>query len=732
ATSQTYLQEGFDTEIPATWSVTDGGGATGDSWISGQQGGINSLNGTNCAIVDSDANGNGTELIETLTSPVFDTTGAVSLFLDFDQYYNNIGGDSAVVEVFDGTSWVEVLNQTADIGAFNAPDTQHIDITSLSNANMQVRFVYNDGNVWAWYWLVDNVQVYNSTCDFPSGVSLANITDTSADLAWTPGGTETSWEVVVQPAGTGFPTGPGDMVTVNPYAITGLTATTDYEVYLRADCGADGLSNWVGPIVFRTLNTPPPPPVGVSCASGSSSFVYTAEFDTVDGWTGDLNGGDGTWEIPNDSGSGGTGPNAAFSGGGFMNYEASGGTTATASAVSPSIDLTTAVDGAELSFYMHAYGADMGTLNVGVSTSPAGPFTNVFAWAGELQTSGDEAWVPVGVNLDAYLGQVVYVEFSHTGTGDFEGDMSIDLVRVETCGSFCIAPSSINVSNVGGTVADVAWTGNNGESSWEYVVVPAGTGEPTGSGTVTGTNAIGLTGLDFSTDYEIWVRADCGGGTFSLWAGPVNFTTTIQSDYTIDCTQAPTNITYCYGNNDTTNWTFTSSDGSPIRITFNAGGIESCCDDIILYEGTDNTGAVIFQGNNGGDLAGLTFDSLGDSIFMEIDADGSVSCASGSFCCTAQWDFDVACATCVNPSATYDVVSNCVVGPEFFVDVDLTDLGSATSITVSDDQGSAPQTVTAVGVLQFGPYANNTPVVITVANDDDANCEISSSPLTQE
>ncbi|MEY8847200.1 hypothetical protein AB9K26_00135, partial [Psychroserpens sp. XS_ASV72] len=46
ATSQTYLQEGFDTEIPATWSVTDGGGATGDSWISGQQGGINSLNGT--------------------------------------------------------------------------------------------------------------------------------------------------------------------------------------------------------------------------------------------------------------------------------------------------------------------------------------------------------------------------------------------------------------------------------------------------------------------------------------------------------------------------------------------------------------------------------------------------------------------------------------------------------------------------------------------------------------
>ncbi len=729
--SQTYLQESFDTEIPATWTIDDGGAATGDSWISGLQGGVNGLNGSNCAIVDSDANGNGVELIETLTSPVFDTTGATNLFLDFDQFYNNIGDDTAIVEVFDGTSWVEVLNQSADAGDFDAPDQQSINITAYSNANMQVRFVYNDGNVWAWYWLIDNVIVYNALCPNPADLTLANLTDTSVDLSWT-AGSSTSWEIVVQPAGTGVPTGSGTAITTNPYTVTGLTPTTDYEIYLRADCGADGFSIWVGPINFRTFNTPPPPPLGVNCMSGSSSFVYTADFDTVDGWTGDINGGDGTWEIPNDSGSGGTGPDAAFSGASFMNYEASGATTATASAVSPAIDLTTAVDGAELSFQMHAFGADMGTLNVGVGTSPTGPFTTLFAWAGELQTSGADPWVPVGINLDTYLGQTIYVEFSHTGTGDFEGDMSIDLVRVETCGTFCIAPSSILVSNVGGTDADVTWIGNNGETSWEYVVVPAGTGEPTGSGTVTGSNTITLTNLNFSTDYEIWVRADCGGGTYSLWAGPVNFTTTIQSDYTIDCTQAPTNITYCYDNNDTTNWTFTSSDGSPLRLTFNAGGIESCCDDIILYEGTDNTGAVIYQGNNGGDLAGLTFDSLGDSMYLEIDADGSVSCASGSFCCTTQWDFDVACATCVNPQATYSVVSNCVIGPEFFIDVDLTDLGSATSITLSDDQGSADQTVGVTGVVQFGPYANNTPVVITVSNADDANCEISSAPLTQE
>ncbi|WP_323787315.1 choice-of-anchor L domain-containing protein [Psychroserpens sp.] len=730
--AQTYLQEDFDIEIPATWEIGDTGGATGDSWISGLQGGANGLNGSNVAIVDSDANGNGVELIEILTTPVFDTTGAVLLYLDFDQYYNNGGGDTAIVEVFDGTNWIEVLNQTADIGNFNAPDQQHIDITAYSNANMQIRFTYNDGNIWAWYWLLDNVIVYNSSCDFPSGITVENITDISADLNWTTGGAESNWEVVVQAAGTGEPTGSGTPTASIPYSVTGLTANTDYEVWIRSDCGVDGFSFWSGPINFRTFNTPPPAPVGVTCASGSSSFIYSAEYDTVEGWTGDLNGGDGTWEIPNDSGSGGTGPDAAFSGASFMNYEASGGTTATASAVSPAIDLTAAIDGAELSFYMHAFGADTGVMNVGVSNSATGPFTTLFTWSGELQTDGGQPWVPVGINLDAYLGQSIYVEFSHTGTGDFEGDMSIDLMRVETCGSFCIAPSSIIVSNIGGTSADINWNANNGETSWEYVVVPAGSGEPSGPGTTVGTTTVNETGLNFSTDYEVWLRADCGGGVFSSWAGPVNFTTTIQSDYTIDCTQAPTNITYCYDNNDTTNWTFTSSDGSPLRITFNAGGIESCCDDILIYDGVDNTGTLIFQGNNGGDLSGLTFDSVGDSMFFEIDSDGSVSCASGSGCCTAQWDFNVACATCVNPEATYSVVSNCVVGPEFFVDVDLTNLGSATSITISDDQGSAPQTVSALGVVTFGPYANNVPVIISVANDDDANCEITSSALTQD
>ncbi|OIQ27786.1 MAG: hypothetical protein BM564_11960, partial [Bacteroidetes bacterium MedPE-SWsnd-G2] len=200
----------------------------------------------------------------------------------------------------------------------------------------------------------------------------------------------------------------------------------------------------------------------------------------------------------------------------------------------------------------------------------------------------------------------------------------------------------------------------------------------------------------------------------------------------VDCALAPTTYNYCYGNNDDTAWLFVSTDGSPIRINFNAGGMESCCDDILIYDGEDNTGTLLYQGNNGGDLTGLTFDSTGDSMYVQLDTDGSVSCESNSFCCTTPLDFTVSCATCVNPQATYAVVQDCLNGPQFLVDVELTDLGSATSVTISDNQGSATQTVSAVGTYSFGPFANLTDVVITIDNDDDANCQISSPSLTQD
>ena len=330
-------------------------------------------------------------------------------------------------------------------------------------------------------------------------------------------GSATSLTISDNQGSTSQPLAMAGTVQFGPFA-----NTTDVVISILNDQDSNCFTNSGS---LTQSNCPPPAPVGVTCGSGSSTFIFTEEFDNASGWTGDLNNANGTWEIPDASGSSGTGPGSAFSGTNFMNFEASGNTTATASAVSPAIDLSTATDGAELSFYMHAYGDDMGTLNVKVGTSVAGPFTTVFTQAGELQTNASEAWIPVGVNLDAYLGQVIYLEFNHTGTGTgFEGDMSIDYVRVETCGSFCIAPSSITASVITQTSATISWVPNSGEGAWEYVIQAAGTGIPTGPGTSAIATNAGISSLNPATTYEVYVRAICGLEA-SIWGGPLTFTT---------------------------------------------------------------------------------------------------------------------------------------------------------------------------------------------------------------
>ncbi len=92
-------------------------------------------------------------------------------------------------------------------------------------------------------------------CPFPTSLVSSNITDTSADLSWTPGATETTWNIEYGP--TGYTQGTGTVisgVTTNPYTLSGLSASTSYDWYIQADCGADK-SPWSGPNTFIT--TPP-------------------------------------------------------------------------------------------------------------------------------------------------------------------------------------------------------------------------------------------------------------------------------------------------------------------------------------------------------------------------------------------------------------------------------------------------------------------------------------------
>ncbi len=94
------------------------------------------------------------------------------------------------------------------------------------------------------------------SCPKPKLLTASNLTTTSAQLAWTAGGTETAWNIEYGPAG--FAHGAGTTVNgiTNPYTLNGLASATGYEYYVKADCGGiNGSSSWAGPFSFYTTCT---------------------------------------------------------------------------------------------------------------------------------------------------------------------------------------------------------------------------------------------------------------------------------------------------------------------------------------------------------------------------------------------------------------------------------------------------------------------------------------------
>ncbi|WP_188407221.1 DUF4397 domain-containing protein, partial [Psychroflexus salis] len=90
---------------------------------------------------------------------------------------------------------------------------------------------------------------------------------------------------------------------------------------------------------------------------------------------------------------------------------------------------------------------------------------------------------------------------------------------------------------------------------------------------------------------------------------------------------------YCYDDSEFEEWRFDSDDGSALVIVFEAGSVESSFsgtwDDLIIYDGVDNTGTVLFNSDvDGNELTGLSFTAQSGSIYMTLDSDGSVSCQS--------------------------------------------------------------------------------------------------------
>ncbi len=94
------------------------------------------------------------------------------------------------------------------------------------------------------------------TCNVPTNLNATATAYNTANVTWTAGGTETSWNLQYRTGSANWTTLP---VNATTYQITGLAAQTTYEVRVQANCGNNNTSDWTAAVSFTTPAAPANP-----------------------------------------------------------------------------------------------------------------------------------------------------------------------------------------------------------------------------------------------------------------------------------------------------------------------------------------------------------------------------------------------------------------------------------------------------------------------------------------
>lgn len=469
-------------------------------------------------------------------------------------------------------------------------------------------------------------------CPHVENLAVTNIDDSNVTLTWSPGSSESVWEVVILPAG------PVDWDTVtninyaysNTYTESNLQSATEYSAYVRANCDAGDISDWER-IDFTTTQIP-------------AQLPYTCDFEMSNPeWGFYNNSGNNKWHIGTATNNGGTKSMYISNDNGATNAY---GTSYTNNWAYRDIFFPASTNGYIISFdwkataesccdYMNVFiGNVVEITNANCSNYSSGfngttklnssnmnqqsTFTNFnytlpgydtdgvrrlyFSWHNDGSVQHDppaavdnimisEITCPIPSNLAATNITATTVDLSWTENGTASEwivyhKISTDSIWTETtvystnyqltgltpemsysvrvasdCGNgtdisplsntiffttlpTCPAPSGLTVSNISQTNVDLAWTSNGAETSWDIVYGAVGFDIDTEGTIVTATtNPFTLTGLTAATNYQVYVRANCGSGDISNWSSPIQFNTTIcdlseQCEYTFICTDS--------------------------------------------------------------------------------------------------------------------------------------------------------------------------------------------------
>ena len=430
-------------------------------------------------------------------SPIFDLAGTETLSFvakksSVDEtlkimYYN-------VDENEDMTSRADTsLFQLLQTITINSTDYTSFDIplTDLVGSYRLAFYASTPGD----YMRIDEVTVSISNCSRPQVADITVVPAASSATINIADETNTAWIVYYKQASdeeyTAVP------ASTTEVTLTDLTATTQYSLYVVGDCGTSQ-SAPSSVINFRTR-----------CFDDAiSEFPYVEDFESG------LNCWDVSYTSTNSSSyqwnvvTTGTDPDCTPHGGSnmvkYQSYNASEGSTSTM--ISPAFDFS---QNMMMSFWMYrttSYASDNDSVLVYINNLPTEENATLLTTVTLHSTT--TGWEEQEIIFPTELSGTHYVILK--AVSDYGGNMYVDDLTIKVVPS-CMRPEAASVvaSDITSNSATISWTDNDeSHSAWnvyyrevgaeDYISVPA-------------TDvSVALTGLDASTQYEVYVTTDCG------------------------------------------------------------------------------------------------------------------------------------------------------------------------------------------------------------------------------
>ena len=535
---------------------------------------------------------------------------------------------------------------------------------------------------------------------------------------------------------SGIPLGPNDQIFIddengvpvgyyNPSIMAGLQPTTEYVFYLRTVCDGE-YSSWV-PTYFSTGCTMFELPFYESFEDDSLTWeCWSVEDLSPEGANNNLswtpitsNPVDGTrsvylWTIDNQ------GKNDDY-------------------LISPQLNLS-GNDRLKFSVMSFPNTDDVNSMSVLLSTTGSNPedFTEVLSETTEYPGY----WTEVNIDLSAYSGPV-YVAFYVPPTSTEGHAIYLDSITFEE-NPECDYPINLGINSITNNSVSFSWEAVNDDpavfESFETALVGYVDGEvepyPEMGDNTTESN-IQFENINPGETYDFIVRTVCVNGSVSEWA-TVTFTTPPLGDICddpiiieglpFDVTDNTENYNDSYdgpiGDEESCGASQSYLNGNDVFYSYYAEydmsvnvsmTPDATYSAIVVYDSCDSIGVSCYA-------ASTQFSSVDEHNFdVELLAGQTYIFAISTWASpqTVGYDLSIVENTCTQPVITSSTTT--CSDDQYFIDVDVSDLGSSSQYAISDDQGNE-QSIDVPSVLTFGPYSGAMPVLISAIGDD-PNCD---------